>query len=67
MPGVKCSNCGSRSIRADRALAGRLVCNDCGYPISGKRYQKVASKTSRRYMYLVYFIVVVFIILLFVG
>ncbi|QNI91181.1 putative zn-ribbon protein [Synechococcus sp. BOUM118] len=25
-----CQNCGSRRFRADRALAGRLVCQSCG-------------------------------------
>ncbi len=27
---VSCNRCGSLNIRADRALAGRLVCNQCG-------------------------------------
>ena len=26
----KCLVCGSSSLRADRALSGRLVCNSCG-------------------------------------
>ena len=29
----KCLVCGSSSMRADRALSGRLVCNACGTPI----------------------------------
>ncbi|MAH56990.1 MAG: transcriptional regulator [Synechococcus sp. ARS1019] len=27
-----CRQCGSRSFRADRSLAGRLVCTRCGAP-----------------------------------
>ncbi|WP_392351727.1 TFIIB-type zinc finger domain-containing protein [Parasynechococcus sp.] len=27
-----CRQCGSRSFRADRSLAGRLVCTRCGTP-----------------------------------
>ncbi|MGC6483479.1 MAG: transcriptional regulator [Synechococcus sp.] len=36
-----CSQCGSRSWRADRSLAGRLVCTRCGTP------QGAGSGTSR--------------------
>ena len=28
----KCLVCGSTSLRADRALSGRLVCTSCGNP-----------------------------------
>ena len=28
----KCLVCGSSNLRADRALAGRLVCSSCGNP-----------------------------------
>ena len=37
MIATKCFVCGSSSIRADRALSGRLVCNSCGNPIGVKR------------------------------
>ena len=33
----KCLVCGSSSLRADRALSGRLVCNSCGTPFGVKR------------------------------
>ena len=33
----KCFVCGSSSMRADRALSGRLVCNSCGAPFGVKR------------------------------
>ncbi len=33
MPTYQCNNCGGRSFLADRALAGRMICTDCGTPI----------------------------------
>ena len=33
MPTAVCLNCGSREFRADRALAGRLICKRCGYAL----------------------------------
>ena len=33
----KCLVCGSYSMRADRALSGRLVCNSCGTPLGVRR------------------------------
>lgn len=34
MPGtMACPHCGSWAIRADRSLAGRLVCGRCGEPL----------------------------------
>ena len=35
----RCSNCGSTNLRADRALAGRIVCNDCGIPFGNSSYR----------------------------
>ena len=32
MKGNSCKRCGARSFRADRALAGRLICSRCGMP-----------------------------------
>ena len=32
-----CNSCGGSSFRADRALAGRLVCNKCGTPFDSNR------------------------------
>lgn len=30
---MACPNCGSWAVRADRSLAGRLVCARCGEPL----------------------------------
>ena len=29
----RCKNCGGNDFRADRALAGRLICTKCGSPM----------------------------------
>ena len=39
-----CTSCGGSNFRADRALAGRLVCIDCGMALGQKN-------TSGRYSY----------------
>ena len=37
MIATKCLVCGSSSMRADRALSGRLVCNSCGAPFGVRK------------------------------
>ena len=37
MIATKCLVCGGSSIRADRALSGRFVCNSCGTPVGVSR------------------------------
>jgi hypothetical protein len=32
-----CPRCGSWSVKADRSLAGRMVCGRCGAPLEGVR------------------------------
>jgi hypothetical protein len=32
---MACLRCGSWSVRADRSLAGRMVCGRCGTPLQG--------------------------------
>jgi len=43
---MACPNCGSWSVRADRSLAGRMVCGRCGAPLTGNRSQ--GSRSSRK-------------------
>ena len=33
MPSNRCHRCGSFNLIADRALAGKIICSDCGTPI----------------------------------
>ena len=42
-----CQNCGSRRFRADRSMAGRLVCQNCGLA-AGSRATRSTSPSSRR-------------------
>ena len=43
-----CQNCGSRRFRADRALAGRLICQSCGLA-AGSRPSRSRSDQRRRH------------------
>ena len=42
-----CQNCGSRRFRADRALAGRLICQSCGLA-AGSRPSRSRANQRRR-------------------
>ena len=39
-----CQNCGSRRFRADRALAGRLICQSCGLAAGSRPNQRRANQ-----------------------
>ena len=39
-----CQNCGSRRFRADRALAGRLICQSCGLAAGTRPNQRRAKQ-----------------------
>lgn len=49
----RCSRCGSNSFRADRSLAGRLVCTKCGTPAGqgniNRTYQRNTRSINRRW------------------
>ena len=54
----KCFVCGSSSLRADRALSGRLVCNSCGAPLGVKKRGAMKSNFNRfslnkRYLFII--------------
>ena len=42
-----CQNCGSRRFRADRSMAGRLVCQNCGLA-AGSRAARSTPRSGRR-------------------
>jgi len=49
---MACPHCGSWSVKADRSLAGRLVCGRCGRPLgagaSGRsRFQPASNRPGR--------------------
>ncbi len=43
-----CPKCGSWAVRADRSLAGRMVCARCGEPLGIGSARRIASGTRRR-------------------
>ena len=44
---MACPHCGSWSVKADRSLAGRMVCGRCGTPLQGVQRQGVRSGPRR--------------------
>jgi hypothetical protein len=44
---MACPQCGSWSIRADRSLAGRMVCGRCGTPLQGVSRLGIRPSRSR--------------------
>ena len=59
-----CKFCGSTGFRADRALAGRLVCRVCGKPIDSPSTQGIintlplALKRNKRWVYILVILVI---------
>jgi hypothetical protein len=39
---MACPNCGSWAVKADRSLAGRMVCARCGEPLGIGRERRIA-------------------------
>ena len=72
-PGV-CRNCGSRRFLADRSLAGRLICQNCGLP-AGSGGSRMASgrrgrgygRSPQRWRWLLLLVVIVIVIVLFTA
>lgn len=44
---MACPRCGSWSVRADRSLAGRLICGRCGNPLVGASRQSMRTVRGR--------------------
>jgi len=64
MRNYRCNNCDCNSFTADRALAGRLICNNCGVPL-GSRSQKSAKYSTKIDLYNRKYIYVVIVLLVF--
>ena len=63
----KCLVCGSSNLRADRALSGRLVCNECGTPSGvGRRVKNKKSIYNKFSLNNKYFIFICILILAFI-
>ena len=51
MNSSQCNICGSSQFRADRALAGKLICTKCGSPVGSRRnrlHQNNVARSSKR-------------------
>lgn len=45
---MACPHCGSWSVKADRSLAGRLVCGRCGRPLGVQHTRRAVQPGKRR-------------------
>ncbi len=61
-----CYHCGSSTFRADRALAGRLICANCSAPLDTRNSKFRIIKTNRRSKIGFYLLIIVFIFLIIV-
>ena len=66
-----CQNCGSRRFRADRSMAGRLVCQSCGLAAGTRQSRSTAHTSGRsrqqRWRWLIALVIVVILIALLMG
>ena len=66
-----CQNCGSRRFRADRSMAGRLVCQSCGLAAGTRPSRSTARPSGRsrqqRWRWLVGLVIVVILIAVLMG
>ena len=67
MSAPKCFVCGSSSMRADRALSGRLVCNSCGAPFGVRRRGgKIFNKSNNFSLNTKYFLFISILLVAFI-
>jgi hypothetical protein len=45
---MACPNCGSWSVKADRSLAGRLVCGRCARPLGAAQAPRLQRRSRSR-------------------
>ena len=45
---MACPNCGSWSVKADRSLAGRLVCGRCARPLGAAQTPRLQRRSRSR-------------------
>ncbi len=61
---TKCFYCGSKDFRADRALAGKLICIRCGRPISNVNNFRKSLNINRSNNFLIIFIITILFIII---
>ena len=60
-----CNYCGSVNLIADRALGGKLICRDCGRPVSKIKYFKPPLIMNRtRYLIFIFGITILLVIII---
>ena len=69
-----CQNCGSRRFRADRSMAGRLICQNCGLALgsrpsrsSSQRSTVQRSSQTKKWSWLLALVAVVIIVIVILG
>ena len=64
----KCLFCGSSSLRADRALSGRIICTSCGKPYGARKVNSnkmpILYSINKKKLFFIVIIIVVFIVLI---
>ena len=63
----RCARCGASTFRADRSLAGRLVCSRCGAPVSARpmgRNPPSAGRSSGRWLWWLLLLIAVVLLVL---
>ncbi len=65
----KCLVCGSSSLRADRALSGRLICTSCGNPYGVRKITRKQSINSNslfksKLLFFIFLLILVFILII---
>ena len=64
----KCNYCGSVNLRADRALAGKLICISCGKTVSAKvSYIDFKPRRKNRIVYYILLIILVIMFIILIG
>ena len=67
----KCNYCGSLNLRADRALAGKLICVSCGKIItSSKQYiglKPIKLRRANKTIYIILLTIILIFLIVLIG
>ena len=61
----RCNYCGSYRLLADRALGGKLICRDCGKPISNIKRLRPKSRRSNIKRLIIISLISLFVFIIF--
>ena len=57
-----CQNCGSRRLRADRSMAGRLICQNCGIAAGNRAVRSTTRSNAKRWLVILLIAVIVLVV-----